>query len=300
MSRGTIRPTTTQRVRAFLDANGVRLEPWSRLDGVYAELYRLLEARCDDARFWTPLQRLVSELVSDAASALDRRRLPAAGAELLRSWDIDDLIRDLKSALPGDRTGDGGGSALRVFFARLSAPALSGFLLLGLTAAKCDEGDGADEDAGADADTDTDTDTDSDTDSDSDSDSDSDADSDSDTDGDTDQECAPSMDACEIDHGSILWTAIEGATEIPESEKLCLCSCFAALDEGWTAGLGALFESATPEQTAAYLEGMVACCDYGYVDEPYVEGFDPTYCGAPAYKGVSFPSPKRAPLSKLL
>ena len=282
MHGSAIRPTTTQRVRAFLEGNGVRLRPWSGLDDVYAELHRLLRARRYDAGFWPPLRRLLGDLIADAADLEGPRRLPAAGAELLRSWDVEALVRDLRAALPDARDGE---PALRGFFARLTAPALSGFLLLGLGAAGCGDGGGDDDtDTGADTDTDADTDTASD--------ADSDSDSDADSDGDGGEECAPSMDACDLDHGSILWTAINDATAISDQDKLCLCSCFAALDESWTTGLTAMFESATAEQTAAYLEGMIYCCETEIVDEPFFAGFDPGSCGV-AYKGVSFPPRRR-------
>jgi hypothetical protein len=281
-----IRPTTTQSVRIFLDGYGVGLRPWSSLDEVYGELHRLLERRKNDARFWPPLQRLLGELIQNAADASGSRALPAAGKEFLRSWDIEELIRDLKRALPDEGgKGDGAGSPLRRFFSRLPAPALSGFLLFGLTAAKCDddEDDGDDADASADSDIDTDTDTDTDTDS----------DSDTDTDIDTDENCAPSFEECALDQSSILWTAINESTEIGEQYKLCLCSCFAALNESWTTGLTNLFETATAEETAAYLEAMVMCCETGQVDGAFPE--DPAvldHCGM-IYKGVAFPQKRR-------
>jgi hypothetical protein len=264
----------TQRVQGFLRGQGAALEPWAALDETYAALYRLLDRRRDDDAFWAPVNRLLCDIIADTTGDRGPRRLPAAGAELLRSWDVEALVRDLKAALPGGSAPGGQDmSALCRFFGRLTAPALGGFLLLGLTAAKCDDGG---DDSSADTDTDTDTD------SDSDSDSDTDADSDSDTD------CTESIDDCTLDHGSILWTALDAATSIPAEEKPCLCSCFAALNDSWTTGLTAIFETATPAETADYLETMIACCDNGVTDGAFPDDFEPWYCSA-LYKGVAFP-----------
>jgi hypothetical protein len=131
----TIRPTTTQRVRGFLIDQGIAPRPWSTLDETYAALYRLLRARRDDNAFWRPLAGLLRDVVADAADG--PRRLPARQAELLRSWDVEELVRDLRRALPGRcaPVGDHRG------FARaLGAPVLGGFLVLGLAAAGCDDG----------------------------------------------------------------------------------------------------------------------------------------------------------------
>jgi hypothetical protein len=269
MQGSAIRPTVTQRVQGFLRGQGAALEPWAALDETYAALYRLLDRRRDDAAFWAPLNRLLGDIIADTTGDRGPRRLPAAGAELLRSWDVDALVRDLQAALPGGSAPGGQDmSALRRFFGRLTAPALGGFLLLGLTAAKCDDGG---DDSSADTDTD------------------SDADSDSDSDSDTDTACTESIDDCTLDHGSILWIALDAATSIPAEEKPCLCSCFAALNDSWTTGLTALFETATPEQTAAYLEEMTACCDNGITETAFPEGLPDGYC-TPLYKGVVFAS----------
>jgi hypothetical protein len=131
-----IRPTTTQRVRAFLAEQGMAPRPWATLDETYAALYRLLRRRCDDNAFWRPLAGLMRDLVTDAADG--PRHLPAPQAELLKSWDVEDLVRDLRRALPGRcaPTGDH-----RRFARSLAAPALGGFLVLGLAAAGCDQVD---------------------------------------------------------------------------------------------------------------------------------------------------------------
>jgi hypothetical protein len=128
-----IRPTTTQRVRDFLVAEGVAAQPWSSLDDTYAALYGLLRARSDDNSFWKPLSALLRDVVADAADG--PRRLPAPQAELLHSWDVEELVRDLRRALPGRCAP---ACDYRGFSRTLAAPVLGGFLVLGLTAAGCD------------------------------------------------------------------------------------------------------------------------------------------------------------------
>jgi hypothetical protein len=134
-----IRPTTTQRVRGFLAEQGLAPAPWSALDETYAALYRLLRTRAHDDRFWKPLAGLLCDIVSDAAD--DSRR--AKGAELLKSWDIEELTRDLRRALPSEWEDD---APVRRFTSSLAAPALGGFLLFGLAAAGCDTAEDADGD----------------------------------------------------------------------------------------------------------------------------------------------------------
>jgi hypothetical protein len=128
-----IRPTTTQRVRGFLGEQGVTSRPWASLDDTYAALYLLLRERRDDEAFWPVVGALLRRIVTDGADG--PRRLPAPQAELLRSWDVDALVRDLRRALPGGADDRGG---YRRLCGALAAPALGGFLALGVTAAGCD------------------------------------------------------------------------------------------------------------------------------------------------------------------
>jgi hypothetical protein len=134
----SIRPTTTQRVRGFLAEQGLAPAPWSTLDETYAALYRLLRTRAYDNGFWKPLARLIGDIVADAADG--RRRTGVQGAELLRSWDVEELVRDMRRSLPSPWEG---APSVRRFAASLAAPALGGFLLFGLAAAGCDEADEA-------------------------------------------------------------------------------------------------------------------------------------------------------------
>jgi hypothetical protein len=132
----SIRPTTTRRVRDFLEAQGLAPRPWSTLDETYSALYGLLRSRRDDNAFWKPVAGLVRDIVADAAEG--ERRLPARHAELLRSWDVEGLVRDLRRALPGECAPAGDH---RGFARTLGAPVLGGFLVLGLAAAGCDKVD---------------------------------------------------------------------------------------------------------------------------------------------------------------
>jgi hypothetical protein len=129
-----IRPTTTRRVRDFLESQGLEPRPWATLDETHAALYGLLRSRRDDNAFWRPLAGLVRDLVADAADG--PRRLPARQAELLRSWDVEELVRDLRRALPAECAPAGDH---RGFSRSLGAPVLGGFLVLGLAMAGCDE-----------------------------------------------------------------------------------------------------------------------------------------------------------------
>jgi hypothetical protein len=243
-----IRPTVTQRVRGFLSTQGVDVKPWAPLDETHASLYRLMSAKREDAEFWGPVQRLLGEIVEDAAGA--NGRLPAPQAELLKGWDIEELVRDLRRALPSETPSDS--SAFKRFSAGLSAPVLGGFLLLGLAAAGCDGGKGDDDTA-------------------------------SDTD-------ATWAEGCSLDPGSTLWGTIHDAADLTDAQKADLCACFADLSPSWEQGLAAAFESASAEDTAAYLEAMIQCCEYG-IGGDYPSGMDPTdFCAMDtSYKGVSFP-----------
>lgn len=142
MEQPAIRPTVTHRVRDFLASQGVALKPWSGLDETYAALYGCLKARRDDPAFWEPLSDLLREM---GEAARDDGRLPAPGAELLSPGALDDVLRSVRDALPGDET-PGGLAAMRRFATGAPATAAIGFFLLGLAAAGCDMIPPADDD----------------------------------------------------------------------------------------------------------------------------------------------------------
>jgi hypothetical protein len=129
MMTPAIVPTVTQRVRAFLADQGAELRPWSGLQETYDQLYGLLRKRRQDPEFWAPLKGLLREVV---ASAADSQMASTAHAELLASWKVDELVDELRDALPADAS-----SARTDFTRSLSTAVLGGFLLLGLAAAGC-------------------------------------------------------------------------------------------------------------------------------------------------------------------
>jgi len=315
MSVPAIRPTVTHEVRRFLEAQGVFLRPWVGLDRVYCELYELMARRRSDPEFWGPLGDLLETVRRHAIGTDGQSRLPAPQAELLSSWNVAEVVAQLRSALPPT-----GGAAdprsVGRFAGSLPASVLSAFLVLGLAAAGCDQGTGMDDqtgDSGSDADSDSDTDSDSD--SDTDADSDSDSDSDTDTDSDSDSDADGGMDSgpdggdepewaegCELPSSTVLWTSIDDSA-LDGSLKTLLCECFANLSDYWSDALTALFETGTPEDVAQALEEMVACCqnDHGaFSTEPpnlgsqLLAGMLCNYVDTESdsdvdYKGVSFP-----------
>ncbi len=239
-----IRPTTTQRVRRFLDEHGLAPAPWVRLDETHAALYRLMRARTDDDAFWKPLAGLLGDIVADAAEGT--RRLPAKDAELLRSWDVDELVRDLRRALPSRWDGD---TSARRYTSSLAAPALGGFLLLGLAAAGCDTA----QDGGS----------------------------------------TTWADGCSLDDGTGLYAAIDDNGTLTTDDKAALCGCMASMASAWQTNLSVIFEGGCDAETiATVLEDLVAQCDDGggsLAADPSDDAAATCY-GAPAYKGVSFPS----------
>jgi hypothetical protein len=132
MTIPAIVPTITQRVRTFLADQGAELRPWSGLQETYDELYVLLRQRRRDPEFWQPLKGLLQEVVASAADSQRRGQGGSAQAELLASWRVDELLDELRDAVPDDAS-----SARADFTRSLSTAVLGGFLLLGLAAAGC-------------------------------------------------------------------------------------------------------------------------------------------------------------------
>jgi len=143
MPTPAIVPTITQRVRFFLAEQGAALRPWTGLEATFDELYALLRLRRSDPEFWRPLKTLLQEVVDDAAESQRRGRRTSGAAELLDSWQVDALVDELRDALPEDTVA---GVPVRTDFTRtLSTAVLGGFLLLGLAAVGCGNGNGNDE-----------------------------------------------------------------------------------------------------------------------------------------------------------
>jgi hypothetical protein len=282
-----LEPTVTQRVRAFLETEGVQLAPWTTLDETYGRLYELLTARRGDPAFWPSLGELIGELVADAKGEDGSPPL----AELLHVAEIDRLVVDLERALPGKGQGR---AKLTDFTASLALPALCGFLLLGLAAASgCSDSKGAvravplppttphaplvldtakpaavDVDAGVK--------------------------------GEEPHVDAAWFDGCALQKKSVLWRHIDRA-ELDDKDKEALCDCFAGLDKRWIGRLSYLFCNARPTEVAKVLEEMVACCeaedraaDASCRDVAKIRNAVERrasvvqFVGAPMYKGVCF------------
>lgn len=286
MPEPALRPTVTQQVRRFLAAQGIRLRPWANLDETYAALFRLLRQRRDDPSFWGPLETLLVKIVDLALRPDGKRRLPAPQAELLESWDIAELVRELRRALPTDDKAPTE-SAFKRFTTGLTIPVLGGFLLLGMAASGCHR-------MGSSTDIDDDEDDDGNSDTDTDVDADSDVDSDTDIESDTDTDTW--YENCELSPDSVLWTTID-ESDHDSFEKETLCDCFATLNTSWSAGLTELFENGTADEIAAALMEMYECCevdpnqlegDYALAEELFLDG---EWCNGtfPVYMGVSFP-----------
>ncbi|MFH0901039.1 MAG: hypothetical protein V2A73_10455, partial [Pseudomonadota bacterium] len=270
-----------QQVRAFLAIHGVSLAPWSGLRETYAELYALLGRRRDDATFWGALAGLLRQVVPAARLAAATAASPYR-TELLDSWDIEDLVRRLRSALPGGESSRDA-SAVGQFTAKLPAAVLGGFLLLGLAASGCNGSDTGKADAASvDA-------------------RPVDAVPPIDTPQPKDAQSADSspvdaaLGACELASESILRGTIEKSS-LSEDEKAALCQCFVALNKSWSDGLTSLFETGSPEEIAAALERLLTCCsEPGALDSDYQQVKDKfladVLCPPVAvYKGVSFES----------
>ncbi len=273
-----LHPTVTQRVRTFLDAEGVRLAPWTTLDETYGRLYGLLAARRDEQAFWPSLGALLASLQDDVAG--EAKALSVA--ELLGRDEIERLVADLRRALPGD--GHERGPVID-FTASLAAPALCGFLLLGLAAsAGCSTPNANDGNAAP-------------------------------------PPAAPPpaavvapiaplpakpkpvdaawFDGCALDHRGTLWRHIDRAA-LGDAEKRALCDCFDDLDARWTGRLSFLFRNARPAEVAKVLEEMVACCeaedkaadascrDVGKTETAVRRRLAPVEMGGVLYKGVAF------------
>jgi hypothetical protein len=243
------RPTATQRVRAFLDAEGVRLAPWTTLNETYRQLYGMLAERRDDAAFWPSLRALLESLADDVACG----GVAVPVAELLDGREIERLVAELRRALPSAGRER---APLTDFTASLAAPALCGFLLLGLAAsAGCASPDEtarravptpAHPPVAAVAP----------------------ISSPSPTPGTADagalNEAPPPdaawFDGCALEKKGVLWRHIDRSS-LGDARKSALCDCFAALDRRWTNRLSFLFRNGRPAEIAKALEEMVTCCE---------------------------------------
>jgi hypothetical protein len=259
----TIRPTITHRVRDFLEREGIELLPWSGLDDTYAALYEVLNRRRDDPAFWGPLAELLREVVAAASDA--GARLPAPGAELLASWDIDDLVRDLRGALPGREAGPG---ALGRFTAGLSTAVLGGFLLLGMAATGCSDEEVTalrpEPEAARAA-------------------------LDAAPASNVAADAAPAPPECGLEPSSVLRSTIDRSS-LADADKRDLCACLSSVGPSWSNGLTALFSTGTPEQIATALERIAELCsqEAADLDGEFSANVDPAFHpGPPAGPAVA-------------
>jgi len=274
-----IKPTVTHLVRDFLSEQDAPVQPWSTLDETYTALYSLLKERRHDQKFWEPLAGLLQSIVDNAVRPYGWSRLSIPHAELLTSWDIDALLHDLRWALPNDEN-ESSCSEVKLFCTKLSAPVLTGFLLLGLALSGCTS-DIAEttEQLGT-----------------------------NDASGIAEDSSAPVVvpewhTGCSLQESSIFFETI-GESALEDGEKSVLCECLSSIHTSWHPSLKDVFSNGTPELIAAVLESMLNCCEqspeeltsrYGGSSADLigienrgcnvVENFDPVAL----YKGVSFP-----------
>jgi hypothetical protein len=299
---------TVQQVRHFLAANGLPQKPWKGATEVLGALEGLLAARAEDPAFWVPLRALLGQLQAHARS-MDCPYLPCPEAEILKAARLDEVIADLKAALPGraeDRP--------HVALTRLAAPSLCCVLLLAM-AAGCESSGGGKEpgDVGVEAEAGTDAQVEADAEPDVQVEADAgpDAQVEADVEPDVQVEADAGPDAqveadagtcCydrplywdwsnapHADIGADLTAYVEGSNLDPHTkDQLLACLGFYSATE--RADMVTLFQTKSPEEIAQYLQA-VAQSD---TCNPTVEVCYPCDEGVPAYKGVSFPvGPKR-------
>jgi hypothetical protein len=135
MNNATSETTTLIEIRDFLKRSGHAPAPWATPEAAVEQLYETLSRRRDDELFWADLKDLAARLE-------DRRFTPPRipGSQALGVAVTDGLLRELQVSLPPTNgTRRPLGDWIR---SRLSAAALTGFLMLGAATACDDGGDG--------------------------------------------------------------------------------------------------------------------------------------------------------------
>ena len=306
MHTPAIVPTVTQRVRRFLAEQGAALRPWTGLRETYDELYSLLRQRRNAPEFWQPLKGLLRDVIESAVASQSRGRRASAQAELLTSWKVDELVDELRDALPADA--NDAWPARTDFTRKLSSAVLGGFLLLGLAASGCTSnstaggtgGAGGSGGSGGQITTVTDA---------------------ASGGGAGGSGGAGGAGGAVMDAGGGDTTRVDGAaaactqnvtTELDHAiggsrltadQKGSFCQCFSALSTSWITSLTQLFATGTPEQISKMLLGLTGCCQANGMQTVRGLNADPTssdlqsiqsgsaysICAVPIYKGVSFP-----------
>jgi hypothetical protein len=127
-------------IRDFLRAERREPPPWASPRRAVDELYDLLRQRRGDDLFWLRLEDLTSRLADSRFSSAALAR-----SEAIDGATADRLLADLRSSLGG---GDASPRSIRDWMgSKMSAAALTGFLLLG-TATGCAEDDDDDNGGG--------------------------------------------------------------------------------------------------------------------------------------------------------
>jgi hypothetical protein len=283
-----------QRVQSFLTDQGA--PPRAQLSRNYDQILSLMQRRRDDDEFWNPLTELLRDLVSSVVNAKDRQISVPPEARLLALWDVNELARHLRAALPHQsdtaeslNVDESRGPGWAHLTRGLSPHSLGLFLLLSLAACACDTapvypaGSGGGSNTGGSTSTG----------------------GKSSTGGNPSFACqrdagkAQATDAghalppsCCADTASELWNVIQDS-DLTAGDKQVMYACFANLNATWCDGLVETFKNSTPTQIATYLNNLMSCC------ESRTSTFNSTFAvsliqgmctNVIVYKGVTFPS----------
>lgn len=124
-----LRPTTTQRIRAFFNEIGEKVPPWTGFEEIMDNLWVLLYTRRDDPTFWRSFERLVGSIGSDHARERGEG-LPDPQAEILPDEKIGSLVGMLRAAVR-KTGGSPKNGAMRRFLKSVNAPLAGCLILLG-------------------------------------------------------------------------------------------------------------------------------------------------------------------------
>jgi len=298
-----------QRVRSFLIDGGAA--PSQHLSRNYDQIFALLQRKRQDDEFWTPLTELLRDLVESVVQGKGAEVNARPEARLLALWDVNELAKWLRLALPhaDEQVSAEAELSPQSRWAQLtqglSPNALGLLLLLSLAASACDSAPEMKAGIGAGGTT---------------------ASSStsytggqhagglgssigghSSNTGGTSGACTGTShvtsDAgyalppnCCASTASDLWNAIDESS-LQEGDKETLYACLVNLNANWCDGLVEIFKTATSTDIAKYLSQMLSCCnqgkgsslsgDFATKSETLLSGL---LCPVPIYKGVTFPS----------
>ena len=298
-----------QRVRSFLTDEGATPSP--HLNRNYDQIFALLQRKREDDEFWAPLTELLRDLVESVVQRKDAQVNMRPEARLLALWDVNELAKWLRLALPHADELEPAEAELspQPRWSRLtrglSPNALGLFLLLSLAASACDSA--PEMKAGVGAGGTTAASSSSHTGGQHTGGLGSSAGGHSSNTGGTSGACTGTShvtsDAgyalppnCCASTASDLWNAIDESS-LQTSDKEALYACLVNLNANWCDGLVEIFKTATSTDIANYLSQMLSCCkqgkgsslsgDFATKSETLLSGL---LCPVPIYKGVTFPS----------